>query len=730
MLALERRQHMPYLNSNNTLPSPPPSQHLTFEELSQHLSNLTAQDLYNEKLNHYLQSTQQSFATPVIVDEDTVDFQGDSDQYMSSAFTFPNNNPAIRLQQSTPSPQLHTAFDQQPMLSAANATAASLNNWGSFATNGNAQLDSSQVLQTPVQSRVGRTHQRASSASSIGSNGSQYQPVNSTGFSYVAHSEQSPSPPVAKLVLSHGADEATRNYSHQQHLPTPSQTPTQEAFTNMNHNFNNFPPNSNAVDATMSAHYSMKQALMDQGQHLAEEDVPGFGHSARHSVSSFGHDSPATPHMAHEEYDDRFKVPPNDMRSTVPKFERTYTDAAVDELYNPAMIAAQIPHSAPQSSAPVNASLLSPMYGNSNSTIKNAMKAAQNARSQSPASAASRGVSPFRNNSPFAGNGFNTNVRVGTAAHVREQQKAEADAYALKNLPLKEEPQPKTISPKDALLDYNPEADGDSKGSLFPDSGASEYEHQYNSGDQYRNATQSSFDTTSTQNYRRDDWTTSQFSTNFSAPSIPSTTQAFNFAPPSVSGNLHGLGYSPQQYRAGRSNLMTTGTDPTPDFPAHLTSMESSASEADPSASEMQKPASSNADTGTYTCTYHGCTLRFDTPQRLQKHKREGHRNANTVGGNMTSAAALERNSQAGPHKCERINPTTGKPCNTIFSRPYDLTRHEDTIHNARKQKVRCALCVEDKTFSRNDALTRHMRVVHPDVDFPGKHRRRGGNHD
>ncbi|KAF2399086.1 hypothetical protein EJ06DRAFT_479245 [Trichodelitschia bisporula] len=94
----------------------------------------------------------------------------------------------------------------------------------------------------------------------------------------------------------------------------------------------------------------------------------------------------------------------------------------------------------------------------------------------------------------------------------------------------------------------------------------------------------------------------------------------------------------------------------------------------------------------------------------------------------MSSAQLMARNSQAGPHVCERINPTTGKPCNTIFSRPYDLTRHEDTIHNIKKQKVRCALCVEEKTFSRNDALTRHMRVVHPDVDFPGKHRRRGAH--
>jgi uncharacterized Zn-finger protein len=92
----------------------------------------------------------------------------------------------------------------------------------------------------------------------------------------------------------------------------------------------------------------------------------------------------------------------------------------------------------------------------------------------------------------------------------------------------------------------------------------------------------------------------------------------------------------------------------------------------------------------------------------------------------MTSAA-LMRNSQAGPHKCDRINPSTGKPCNTVFSRPYDLTRHEDTIHNARKQKVRCHLCTEDKSFSRNDALTRHMRVVHPEVEF-GRSRRK--HHD
>lgn len=184
-------------------------------------------------------------------------------------------------------------------------------------------------------------------------------------------------------------------------------------------------------------------------------------------------------------------------------------------------------------------------------------------------------------------------------------------------------------------------------------------------------------------------------------------------------------------------------SDKTPEFPAQLTSMESSASE-NPTASQesnaapVRRPSSTAADSGTYTCTYHGCTQRFESPVKLQKHKRESHQATSThtsaspsstspeaEAAGMTSAAALARNSQAGPHKCTRINPTTGKPCNTIFSRPYDLTRHEDTIHNKGKHKVRCQYCREEKTFSRNDALTRHMRVVHPDIDFQGKRGRK-----
>ena len=73
-------------------------------------------------------------------------------------------------------------------------------------------------------------------------------------------------------------------------------------------------------------------------------------------------------------------------------------------------------------------------------------------------------------------------------------------------------------------------------------------------------------------------------------------------------------------------------------------------------------------------------------------------------------------NSQAGPpYRCTLIHPSTNKPCDTIFSRPYDLDRHKDTIHNDRKPIVKCPICREERTFSRNDALVRHMRTVHPD---------------
>jgi len=420
-------------------------------------------------------------------------------------------------------------------------------------------------------------------------------------------------------------------------------------------------------------------------------------------------------------------------RNTMPKLDRTMTDIYADELYNPSF---QIT-SAPPTSTPAPSVMLSPQNDVFSQRLQAANSQHLNASNiQIPLTIPSRERSPFRQGSPLApsGNSFGAqspNLRFGTATHMREQQKAENDARALQRQLERTSPEqttPKTISPKDVDLVYH-ESEEDANTPLFPPQQQSQghpshYRPQptlsQDHSEHEENASQRSYGSMATT--RRE--SSSAYSTSSQATQQQGT---FNFVPPTVAGSVRQI---PQQYpfvpqsRRQPSNLSSVSED----FPATLTSMESSSSEYVPEASEVKKPAGVSADTGTYTCTYHGCTLRFDTPAKLQRHKREGHRSSASVGdeGGMTSAARL--NSQAGPHKCERINPSTGKPCNTIFSRPYDLTRHEDTIHNARKQKVHCPLCTEEKTFSRNDALTRHLRVVHPEHVDLSKSRRRGGH--
>lgn len=345
---------------------------------------------------------------------------------------------------------------------------------------------------------------------------------------------------------------------------------------------------------------------------------------------------------------------------------------------------------------------------------------------------------------------------------MRQQQKEQIEQaeYAQHMPALKREPT-KTISPKDALLDYT---DTD-QAPLFQDSVPEGYKQHFGGTESFP------------QNF---------FSqANAAYGGLPTTT-AQNMAGFRASDGLPGgnFGFTPQNaqaqgqaafqssgYQQAPSYTATSMAEQTPDFPAHLTSMESSISDnaaAPPSSQESvnklavpQRPTDTRAGTGTYTCTYHGCTQRFESQPALQRHKRDYHRSQahahahkdsgvsssaasasaeehshssvspretespDPSGSGLTSAALLARNSQAGPHKCTRENPSTGKPCNTVFSRPYDLTRHEDTIHNNAKRKVRCEYCREEKTFSRNDALTRHMRVVHPEVAEFGKRGRR-----
>jgi hypothetical protein len=358
----------------------------------------------------------------------------------------------------------------------------------------------------------------------------------------------------------------------------------------------------------------------------------------------------------------------------------------MQDVFPDQMYAASSPYPAQtQQAAPRFGSHLSPHRSMFVNRLQAANQDHLSARTSSPVTSIPRDQSPFRQNSQF--------VEQARTNNQRSSQQITAISVSQAQEPAK------SVSPKELMLD----------------------EHD--------------IDDHSTPQFQ--DQSNSVFSNQRASSNMSNFQSGLYNSPYSQNTSIQ----IPQQYPFVSQNRQESShqslPDRTPEFPAHLASMESTVEEgpSEPSSQlqlhlsqsqSTQRPEDTSSDAGTYTCTYHGCTQRFETPALLQKHKREGHRQISPASAPTAQSIAL-RNSQAGPHKCERINPSTGKPCNSIFSRPYDLTRHEDTIHNSRKQKVRCHLCTEEKTFSRNDALTRHMRVVHPDVDWPGKTRRKNG---
>jgi hypothetical protein len=372
-----------------------------------------------------------------------------------------------------------------------------------------------------------------------------------------------------------------------------------------------------------------------------------------------------------------------------------------DELYHPDLVIT--------SSAPAPQQTMTTSNNNFNKVVETANQ--HLSAMQSPVSSSN---SPFRQGSPHSAalHDFSSlnmastpQVRLGSAQQMRENGKAAQDAAWQQTLARhNQDMTPKTISPKDALLDYH-EPEGESNFPLFPQND----NHGFNSEAMSKALSHQRIDGLP----NLDD--ISSFNFNFT-PSNMDTMQTFN-------GLQQQLPQALQQY-----SFVNHPRQPST-VPSLATSRMSSAETGitdSPRSNVIQRPVDTRAEGGTYTCTYHGCPLRFDTPQLLQKHKREGHRQAHGLNSRQSNGMTSNRvDTQAGPHRCERINPSTGKPCNQIFSRPYDLTRHEDTIHNARKKKVRCEICTDEKTFSRADALTRHFRVCHPDIPFPGGKQRK-----
>ncbi|KAL1963870.1 hypothetical protein VTN77DRAFT_7676 [Rasamsonia byssochlamydoides] len=665
---------------------------------------------------------------------------------MSATSSF---NPSIHVQHSTPSPfptpqQFTTG---SPMLA---QHGISSNNHG-WDVDANIQLLSPARTQGGLPRRSGlqggAAHKRASSGSSGATDSTSPQAAT---FNNHHQNSSSFSPSTTNL---NGFADSYQNSNKA--LPTPAQTPVQNSL--LAAPFQNYDPSSQNGD-NAEAERAMRQAVMEQQQQqhsqqqsqqlpqqAAADDEAPFQYSLAPSASSLSHqNSPVTPQTTYDDFDDASKAvvrgedrSPDfdrwmdeylqlDARSDfngqgaatvpvgVPKLNRTISDIYQDELYNTGVVPSPQVHK-PNTSQAQNQPLMAPYRNLFADRLQAANRGHLSARSQSPAN--NRERSPFRQGSPLAPD-FRT-ARLQQSGLATTMQLPHTNGMGLGNQQ-DNQGEPKTISPKDALLEYHEGPEDTSIPSLFPSTQAGP-DYNVGGGDNLGLRRQSAFQPT--QNYSQMESFPSQYAHQAAGLQQPFFLQQQQQQP----------NQAQQQPQHHQNNLMQQ------QFSVSLPTMESTTGTTAPSvAAQVQhtqneaarRPDDTSSDTGTYTCTYHGCTLRFETPAKLQKHKREAHRQTTMAGhlaGRDSQGNPLAvRNSQAGPHKCERINPSTGKPCNSIFSRPYDLTRHEDTIHNARKQKVRCQLCTEEKTFSRNDALTRHMRVVHPDVDWPGKQRRKG----
>lgn len=653
----------------------------------------------------------------------------------------PSQNSSGRFQQSTFGGIVTSESTPSPMLE---ESALPRTSWNQ-SDNSNSNHLSPQTAQRPSNSLHYRSHKRVSSGSSIASAGPD-SPYTST----------SAYPHIVDLDSTHFSSPLLESYDGEYPAPTqfskplfsPSSSGLHESF--LAPAFDNYNPASYNEESLMAVQTAMREALM-------EERVTDISnHGLPSSRRSYG-----------ESYD-RESRGSMDGRSTVPKLDRTMSDIYQDELYNPSLAASALTS---QTRPSQNQANLPPRY--IRERLQEVNEKHLSARSSPSAIDINRERSPFQPTSGYASEGF-TNPhspvpRLNSAAHMREQQKAEADARAqLDHQPGRnnDSASPRTISPKEAQLDYIG-TEEDAKTPLFPQQNTHKRGNRFSANNpNNQQLGQSDVDNNTERSFDSFASSRRQSSSNFSTGTATPSASNFTFMPPSIPGNVQ-VPQMPQQYpfisqlRRQSSSLRGT-SDQIPEFPAHLTSMESSKSDSgpeqnsisrqyvsdadsshmrSPSSPGLRRPSNTTADSGTYTCTGPGCALRFDTAAKLQKHRREAHRQSTpqraagsstpTVSSTTTASNTADnlsnanRNNQAGPHKCERINPSTNKPCNTVFSRSYDLTRHEDTIHNARKQKVRCHLCTEEKTFSRNDALTRHMRVVHPDVDFPGKTKRR-----
>ena len=326
-----------------------------------------------------------------------------------------------------------------------------------------------------------------------------------------------------------------------------------------------------------------------------------------------------------------------------PKFDRTYTDAIEDELYD------ESTHNPSPSSSRHDARLPASSFAfqniqqyDSNLYVDNTTEFPHTG---TPSSQECRLLPdpPLDSQQPVAGGlGYdNTFVPLHPSQHISSA----AVADSVRRL---KAPNRTTVSPREAFLDYPDNADFREK-RLFSSSKLP-YSNGHGNGE-----ISGPHDSESTESNDED----FQVSDGLGTTSLIPVNSAPYLHDPRATSRASTLPVT-----SSRSNSASTRYSAMRSGDASQESSNGSESEYDPAASRRAGRSAGRANTLSKTFSCVDCGKRFDRSQNLQTHRRKSHGKA--TGPARLAGLKLSNTS----HQCDFVDPTTGKTCNTVFSRP------------------------------------------------------------
>jgi hypothetical protein len=425
----------------------------------------------------------------------------------------------------------------------------------------------------------------------------------------------------------------------------PHAVPHSQQLNGFSYDASHFPQPDPYAHFDLSKPISQFQHIPNQHQYQNHSASPSLNHftlssfqnmqppeNRRHPpISSVSSDGPPTPR-------------PSSLR--VPKFERTYTDALEDELYDESSSnvsqsvnsqTAMPRHATPNLSYPRMAQFTNPVYMD-----KNSRSSSQNGQSQTPRQHSNTPAPNVTYRSKEPNDGY-----YHPLANQQDPQRLSSTAVAdsVRRLHV---PNRTTVSPREAFLDYPDSADFRER-TLFSKSGSPYSQTQ--EGQEMPL-------------YHETDSSPSNDEVNITEPKqeahIPLAPGAL-YPVSNPRASVHSLSVPV-------SSRSTSASTPHSGILSGDMSGESgvsSDSEYDPSTTSARRTSRSSGQSSiakAFACV--NCGKRFDRSQNLQTHRRNSH-------GRGAGPPSLSQQKFSGAaHQCDWIDPTTGKMCDTVFSRP------------------------------------------------------------